>query len=83
MAEAAQQAKPAETLEQLLRERERLVNALGRLERALRPIAGAEDQAQAFRLYYWPLRRMAEQVESMVKTARRFAPAPPDLAAKP
>jgi len=82
MAEAAQ-AKPRETLEQLLGARERLATALGRLEVALKPIAGAEDQAQAFRLYYWPLRRMAEQVESMLRTARRFQPGPPDPTVKP
>lgn len=82
MAETAK-AKPAETLEQLLGASDRLVGELGRLELALKPIAGAEDQAHAFRLYYWPLRRMAEQIASMVKTARGFAPAPPDVGADP
>lgn len=83
MADTARRAKPAETLEQLLGVRERLANELRRLELSLLPIAGAEDQAQAFRLYYWPLLRMAEQVKSMVKIARRFYPAPPDVADKP
>lgn len=64
------------TMEQLRAAHDRLVKELAALQAALEPIDGPVDQVQAFRLFYWPLNSMAEQVASMLRIARRFQPLP-------
>lgn len=67
---------PGGTMEQLTAAHARLTAGLAGLAAAIAPIEGSADQTQAFRLFYWPLQHMAEQVESMLRAARRFQPLP-------